>query len=100
MSPDDLALDMEFAKFDLSRTSVKSAYPGGYGGRVDRHRTGKRIASGLTSTASLGLTGRPALTLAQRHCRALGFGSICCQRGCIVRSHTFHTAKSGDGARA
>ena len=54
MSADDLALDMEFAKFDLSWASVKTAYPGGYGGPVDRHRTGQRIASGLASAASLG----------------------------------------------
>jgi hypothetical protein len=57
MSADDLALDMEFAKFDLSWASVKTAYPGGYGGRVDRHRAGKRIVSGVASAASLGLTG-------------------------------------------
>ncbi len=52
----DLELDMEAAKFDLTWAQVKTAYPDGYG-VVDRHRTGKRIANGVSSAASLGLTG-------------------------------------------
>ena len=36
--------------------TVQSAYPD-FGGTVDRGRTGKRVASGLASGASVGLTG-------------------------------------------
>ena len=37
-------------------STVQSAYPD-FGGTVDRGRTGKRVASGLASGASVGLTG-------------------------------------------
>lgn len=57
MSSDDLAFDMEFVKFGLSWSTVKSAYSNGYPGVVNRHRSGKRVASGVASAASLGMTG-------------------------------------------
>ncbi|MGH7051418.1 MAG: hypothetical protein ACREFS_09590 [Acetobacteraceae bacterium] len=56
MPSDDLALDMESARFDLSWSTVKSAYPN-YGGVVDRGRGGKRVASGVATAASVGVTG-------------------------------------------
>lgn len=56
MPSDDLALDMEFARFDLSWLTVKSAYPSERG-VVDRGRAGKRIASGVATAASVGVTG-------------------------------------------
>ena len=55
MPSDDLALGMESARFNLSWSTVKTAYPS-YGGKVDRGRTGKRIASGISTGASVGLT--------------------------------------------
>jgi hypothetical protein len=54
VSGNDLDFDMEFAKFDLSWATVKSAYPS-YGGVVDRGRTGKRVASGVATAASIGI---------------------------------------------
>ncbi|MBN9562367.1 MAG: hypothetical protein J0H14_16825 [Alphaproteobacteria bacterium] len=55
MPSDSLELDMEFAKFNPTWPTVNSAYPG-LRGKVDRGRAGKRIASGVATGASVGLT--------------------------------------------
>ncbi|HUB15213.1 MAG TPA: hypothetical protein VMB34_24905 [Acetobacteraceae bacterium] len=55
---DNLEFAGESAKFEQSWSTVKSAYPADFfnNGGVDRHRTGKRVASGMASGASLGLS--------------------------------------------
>jgi hypothetical protein len=63
MASDDLQFDMEFAKFDSSWATVKSAYLPERGAQpVNRHRDGKRMASGASSAASVGLSGAQLAT--------------------------------------
>jgi hypothetical protein len=57
MDADDIAMGLEPSGFDQSWSTVQTAYPDGYYGRVDRHRTQKRIASGVSTAASLGISG-------------------------------------------
>jgi hypothetical protein len=71
MPPSNLLYQGEAAIYEQSWCTVKSAYPDGFdNGRVDRHRTGKRIANGVSTGLSLGAfaaeltTGTSALTVA------------------------------------
>lgn len=54
---DDLAFGMESAKSTHTWSTVKSAHLKGGSDIVNRHRTEKRVANGVASAASLGVSG-------------------------------------------
>jgi len=61
MLPSDLEYQGEAAIFEQSWSTVKSSYPNGFNnGAVDRHRTVKRVASGMSSGLSLGISATQA----------------------------------------
>ncbi len=56
--PVEKTFEMEMATYDSTWSTVKSAHLAERGTRpVNRHRTQKRVASGMSSAASLGLSG-------------------------------------------
>ena len=62
MQSSDLQFDVEAAKFESSWSRVASTYPDFDNGAVDRHRTEKRVASGLSTAVSVGASGAQLAT--------------------------------------